>query len=150
MYVKPPAVSSTRICFRPRIAAVVIEAVADDEFVGDLEADPVGPDGDFWRRLLLQQDADFHVGGAEFLQALDDGGEGAAGVEDVVDDDDVAALEGIAHGLEAAQLAGAFGAGVAGEADAGDFAVEIDGAEEIGQEEERAVHDAEKERALAA
>jgi len=33
---------------------------------------------------------------------------------------------------------------IAGEADAGDFAVEIDGAQEVGEEEQRAVHDAEK------
>ncbi len=113
------------------MAAVVVEAVADDELVGDLEAGPVDLDGDVGL-FLLQEDADFDVGGAEFLEPRDDAGEGGAGVEDVVDDEDVAATVGVAEGLEAAQLAGAFGAGVAGEADAVDLAVEIDGAQEVG------------------
>ena len=70
-------------------------------------------------------------------------------VDDVVDDDDVAALAGVVHGFEAAELAGAFGPGVAGEPDAGDFAIELDGPQQVGEEEDRAVHDAEEERALS-
>ena len=61
------------------------------------------------------------------MQARGQGGEGVAGVEDVVDDDDVPALVGIAHGFQASELARALSAGVAGEPDAGDFdVVEVD------------------------
>ena len=130
---------------------VVIEAVADDKFVLDLETGPVGVDGDFVRAALFEEDADFHVGGAEFLQARGESGEGAAGIEDVVDDEDVAARHGFSQGVEAAYLAGAFGSGIAGEPDAGDFdVVEVDGAEKVGQKEEGAVHDAEENGAFTA
>jgi len=78
------------------VTAVVIEAVADDEVVGDLEADPVDGDGFLAGLFLLQENADFDFGGAEFLEARPDAGERGAGVVDVVDDDDAAALEGVA------------------------------------------------------
>src|ERR1700683_3488298 len=81
--------------FQAAITAVVIEAVADDKDVGDLEADPVDFDGDL-ALFLVQEDTDLDVLGAEFAQALDGAGEGMAGVEDVIDDDDFAALEGVA------------------------------------------------------
>ena len=114
--------------FQATITALVIEAIAYDELVGDFEADPIDFEGDFMATTFFEEDACFHVGGTEFAQALDDPGEGLARVEDVVDDEDMAVFEGIAQRLEAAKLAGAVGAGVAGEPDAGDLAVEIDGA----------------------
>ena len=131
------------------ILAVVVEAVADDEFVGDFEAGPVGLHGDFVASSLFEQDADFHVGRAEFLQARGEGGKGAAGVENVIDDEDVPTRDRLADDAEAADFTGARAARIAGEPDAGNFRFEIDGAEQVGEEKKRAVHDAEKEGTLA-
>jgi len=137
--------------FQTAILTFVIKAIADDEFIGDPEAGPVGLDRNFVTAALFEEDADFHVGGAKHLQARGEGGEGAAGVEDVVDDEDVAARQGFSESAQAGkavQLAGALGARVAGQPEAGDFRVEVHGAEKIGEEEERAIHDAEEEEAL--
>src|SRR5882762_7363168 len=105
------------------MASVVIKAVADDEFVGDWEAGPVGLDGDFPLAALLQEDADFDVGSTEVTQALDEGGEGVARVEDVVHNEDVTALEGLVQGVETAQATGTLRTLIAGETDTRNFRV---------------------------
>ncbi len=119
-----------------------IEAVADDEFVGDFEADEVGGEVDFAAAFFIEEDAGADAGGFQFLDDVHDDGEGFAGVEDVVDEEDVAVGEIEREAVEELRFAVGFGVvAVAGDADA----IEADGvgnlAEEVGGEEDGAVDD---------
>jgi hypothetical protein len=66
------------------VAAFVVEAVADDEFIADFEADVIGVH--FFGALFVfgEEDAGVDGGCAFFEEALGDGVEGAAGIEDVI------------------------------------------------------------------
>jgi len=75
------------------VVSVVVEAVADDEFVGDLEADIVAFDIDGAGGLFVEHDAEAEGGGFLFEDDGFDEGEGLSRVEDVVEDDDVFACE---------------------------------------------------------
>ena len=125
------------------VVAGVVESVADDEFVVDLEADVVGGDGGGALFAFAEEDAVADAGGVAFLgEAFADGVEGAAAVEDVIDDEDVLAGEVGEFDLIEGDDAGALGAAVvAGDGDGFHFQGEVDAAEEIGEEDEAAVED---------
>ena len=71
----------------------MVETVTDDELVGDIEDDVVGLDRDFAATGFAEED-----GGANGVWMMerelgDDFDERVAGIEDVVDDQDVATLQ---------------------------------------------------------
>ena len=75
------------------VALVHIEAVADDIAIGDGETDPAGGDGADPLPFFVEQYADFHPPGAELFGVVAGVGEGQAGIEDVVDEENIAAAE---------------------------------------------------------
>ena len=76
------------------VEAVVIEAVADDELVGDVEADVFGEDSGLFGDIeFVEQDACADRSGTLFHDRAAEEFEGASGVEDVINDDDMAARE---------------------------------------------------------
>lgn len=119
-----------------------IETVADDEFIGDGETHEVGLEFDLATTTFIEEHASADAGGVEFLDHGDDGGDGFAGVEDVVDEEDVAVGDVEAEAAEDLGLADGAGlVAVAGDADT----VEADGvrnfAEEVGGEEDGPVNE---------
>ena len=71
--------------------------------------------------------------------------EGEAGVQDVLDQDDVAALDGVVDVLDELDCAGGdAGAAVAGDGDEVECVVDRDGAREIGEEDGRALEHADQ------
>ena len=71
------------------VALAVVEPVADDELVGDLEAHVVHRDVDQPPRGLVEQRADPERGRALAAQVADEVVERQAGVDDVLDEQDV-------------------------------------------------------------
>lgn len=75
------------------VLALVVHAVADDEFVFDFEAYVVGLDGGGAAGLFVEEDDGAEGLGLEVVdEAVAHAGEGEAGVEDVVDEQDVFGL----------------------------------------------------------
>jgi len=68
---------------------VEVEAVADDKFVGDIEADVIYGDIYGPTRGFVEEGADFEGGGRAGQQLLAQIGEGVTAVYDVFDDEDV-------------------------------------------------------------
>ncbi len=123
------------------VALSVVEAVADDELVGDDKANVVGGDRLDAAFGFVEEDADFDFAGLEFAEAGQDAGEGLAGVKDVVDEKNVAARDVQAEFLGENEFAG-FGAGaVAGDADEVQAEWEGEAAEKIGEENNGAVEE---------
>jgi hypothetical protein len=135
---------------QPAIPPIVIKAVADDEFIGDFEANPVSFHGNFTFAAFFQEDANFYVRRPELPQALDKGGKREARVEDVVDDEDGSSRPRAVEQVKAVNKTAALGAFVTGQPDARDFGFELDGTEKIGEKKERAIHDTKKKRAFTA
>jgi len=76
--------------------------------------------------------------------------EGEAGVEDVFDDDDVLALDGVVNVLDELDGAGGdTGAAVAGDGDEVEGVVDLDGAGEIGEEDGCAFENSDEDDGLA-
>ncbi len=125
------------------VAAFVIEAVAYDEFITYFEADVICGDVFGAGAALAEEDADFDAGGVAFLEeAFFDGGEGASGVEDVVEKEDVAAFDfGELIAVENDGAAGFGAAVVGGDGDGIEVKGELDAAHEIGCEDDPAVED---------
>jgi hypothetical protein len=71
----------------------VIEAVTDDEEIGDLEADVVRADRFPAARGLLEQNTDAEAQGVGGPEAGDDVAEGLASIEDVVDNEHITSTE---------------------------------------------------------
>ena len=75
--------------------------------------------------------------------------EGEAGVEDVFDDDDVFALDGVVDVLDEFDGAGGdTGAAIAGDGDEVEGGIDVDGAGEIGEEDRGAFEDADENDGL--
>src|SRR5262245_20483287 len=72
------------------VKAVVVEAVAHDEYVGNRETDVVDPDVHLPPDDLVQEHARAHAAWSAVLERPLQGGERKARVDDVVDDEDVA------------------------------------------------------------
>src|SRR5262249_35932146 len=73
------------------VIVVVIQAIADHEDVGDDESAVIGLDGDDLAANLAEEYGGADGCGTPVLDMLDQGGEGLSGVEDVVEQQDVAA-----------------------------------------------------------
>ena len=128
---------------------VVVEAVADDEVVGDLE----GRIADVERRLQLvgldEEGADADGGGMAGAYLLDHAPHGAPRVDDVLDDDDVAAREVLVDAHHLLDLTCRRGALIGGQLDEGDLAGDGDAAHQVGREDEGAVEDGQQQRVAA-
>lgn len=119
-----------------------IETVTDDETVGDLKPHEVGFELNFTPAFFVEEDAGAHAGGILFFDQIDDDRESFPGVEDVVDEEDVAASDIEREAVKEVRFAARPGVvAVAGDADA----VEPDGigdlTKQIGGEEDGAVDD---------
>jgi len=79
--------------FEAAMTAVMIKAIPDDEFIRDGKTDPIGFDGAPARALLLQKDADPDLSGPQRAQTLRQLIQGETRIENVVDDQDPAALQ---------------------------------------------------------
>ena len=76
--------------------------------------------------------------------------EGEAGVEDVFDDDDVLAFDGVVDVFDELDGAGGdAGAAVAGDGDKVEGVVDLDGTGEVGEEDGRAFEDADEDDAVS-
>ena len=90
------------------VALVVVETVADDELVGDLTADIVGHEGDLAAAGLVEQGTGLDALGTLELEVTAEVRERSAGVDDVLDEDDVLALNVRVQILDKADDAGGF------------------------------------------
>lgn len=75
------------------VAFAVIEAVADNEFVGNFKAAIIGVDVGDAALGFVEEDGDAEVLGFALLEIVEEVFESEAGVEDVLDDDDGFAFE---------------------------------------------------------
>ncbi len=127
-----------------------VHAVADDEMVGDFEGDVVGLDGDEAALGFVEAGGDFEGGGLVLEHEAAQIGEGKAGVEDVFDEDDVLALDGVVDVLDELDGAGGdAGAAIGGDGDEVEGGVDLDGSGEIGEEDGGAFEDADEDDGLA-
>jgi hypothetical protein len=78
----------------------VVHAVADDELVRNFEAYVVGLDGDEAALGLVEAAGDLERRGLVLEHQASQVGEGEAGVEDVFDEDDVTAFDGVVDVLD--------------------------------------------------
>lgn len=131
---------------------IVVEAKADDEFVADIESDPMGACGSRSAAALAHKDTDAHGAGAEREEAGPGGREGDARIENVIDEEDVGAAEIPRRGAYAMDGAGAAGGfpDVAAEPPALEPERHREMAGQVGEEEERSVEDAEQDEVAAA
>ncbi len=122
--------------FNAAIAFGVVHAVADDELIGDFEGYVVGFDGDEATLGLVEAGGDFERCGFVLEHEAAKIAEGEAGVEDVFDDDDVFAFDGVVDVFDELDGAGGdAGAAVAGDGDEVEGVVDLDGAGEVGEED---------------
>jgi len=118
------------------IALGIVHAVADDELVRDLEGHVVGFDGDEAALRLVEAGGDLEGGGFVLEHQAAEITECKAGVEDVFDDDDVLAFDGVVNVLDELDGAGGdAGAAVAGDGDEVEGVVDADGSGEVGEED---------------
>src|SRR5699024_9747658 len=125
----------------------VVQAVAHHKVVRALEAHIVRREVGVVAHLLVEEGDGLHAlgtaGGEEVFEVL----EGEAGVDDVVDDDDVPAGDVHIHVLvELHHARGLAGGAVAGHGDEVHVDVEVDLPAEVGEEEGRALEDAHHHR----
>jgi hypothetical protein len=123
------------------VALGVIEAVTDNEKIGNLESDVMGPDDFLSASGLFEENANPEAPGAGGTKPGHDSFEGLAGVEDVVDDEDVAATEIEPHFLGEDEFAGLGFRAIAGDAKEIQFDWQGKVAEQIGEEEDRTVEE---------
>jgi hypothetical protein len=132
------------------VALGKVHAVADDELVGDLEGYIVGFDGDEATLGFVEAGGDLQRGGLVLEHQAAEVAKGEASVEDVFDDDDVLALDGVVDVLDELDgTGGDAGAAVAGDGYEVEGIVDLDGAGEIGEEDGRALEDSNKDDGLA-
>jgi len=127
-----------------------VHAVANDELVGDLEAYVVGLDGDEAAIGLVEAGGDLERGGFVLEHEAAEITESETGIEDVFDDDDVLALDGVVDVFDELDGArGDAGAAVTGDSDEVEGGVDSDGAGEIGEEDGCAFENADEDDGLA-
>ncbi len=125
---------------------VVVEAVADDEQVFDIEADVFAGGGEGGGDFFSEEDAGTEGAGAAFGDFFADEADGAAGVEDVIDDEDMLAFKIGGQGSgELGALALLSGAGVTADGDDADADFEGEFAHEVGDEDDGAGEDGDED-----
>ena len=136
--------------FDTAVAFGVVHAIADDELVGDFEGYVVGFDGNEAALGLVEAGCDFERCRLVLEHEAAQIAQREAGVEDVFDDDDVLALDGVVDVLDELDGAGGdAGAAVAGDGDEVECVVDLNGAGEVGEEDGRAFEDADEDDGLA-
>ena len=132
------------------IVVVVIESVADDEMIFDGEAEVIRRDFDLRACRFPEQDRCFQAGGLECGELSEELLQCLAGVEDVVNEQDIAPGEwGEIFEIRAECARGGAGAGVTGSLQHADLMRHAKLFHQVGQKEEAASHDAEqRERAF--
>ncbi len=131
------------------VALGEVHSVSDDELVGDLEGYVIGFDGDEAALGLVEAGGDLERGGLVLEHQAAEIAEGEAGVEDVLDDDDVLALDGVVDVLDELDGSGGdTGAAVAGDCDEVEGVIDADGAGEVSQEDGCAFEDADEDDGL--
>ena len=124
----------------------VVEAVADDEFVGHFEACEVRNDGLGAAGGLVEQRHDRHAGSALGHKVILEEVERVARVENVLDDDDIAARDVL---LEIARDLHDAGRGrrvlIGRDGDELNVTLELAGAHDVGHEDKRTLQYAEKQ-----
>ena len=132
------------------VAFCVVHAVADDELVGDFEGDVVGFDGDEAARGFVEAGCDFEGCGLVLEHEASEITEGETGVEDVFDEDDVLALDGVVDVFDEFDgSTGDFGSAVAGDRNEVEGVVDVDGASEVGEEDGCAFEDSDEDDGLS-
>jgi len=132
------------------VAFGVVHAVADDELVGDFEGYVVGFDRDEATLGLVEAGGDLKRGGLVLEHQAAEVAEGEAGVEDVFDDDDVFALDGVVDVFDELDGSGRdTGTAVAGDGDEVEGVIDADGAGEVSEEDGCAFEDAYQDNGLA-
>jgi phosphoglycolate phosphatase-like HAD superfamily hydrolase len=118
------------------VALSVVHAVTDDELIGDFEGYIVGFDGNEAALRLVEAGGDLERGGLVLEHQAAEVAKGEAGVEDVFDDDDVLAFDGVVDVLDELDGAGGdAGAAVAGDGDEVEGVIDADGSGEVGEED---------------
>src|SRR5205823_11910534 len=121
-----------------------VEAVPDDVAIFDLEAEIVDGDPGPGPRRLVQQRAELDRGGPAGGEVVEQVAHGQAGVDDVLHDQHVLALDGFGQVARALHQAGGLRRfPITGEADEVDAEWQIDGPAEVGHEDVGALQDAE-------
>ena len=132
------------------VALGIVHAVADDELVGNLEGYVVGFDGDEAALGLVEAGGDLEGGGLVLEHQAAEIAECEAGVEDVFDDDDVLAFDGVVNVLDELDGAGGdAGAAVAGDGDEVESVIDADGSGEVGEEDGCAFEDSDEDYGFA-
>jgi hypothetical protein len=119
----------------------VIKSVTDDEGIGDSEACVVGLDGVGMWDAFFEEDAGAEGFGFEATELVEDGVEGLAGIEDIVDEEDVAVVDIGGEVFGEVEWAGLGLVAVAGGADEVEGEGEVEVADEVGGEDDCAVED---------
>src|SRR6185312_7048261 len=136
--------------FDAAIALGVIHAVADHEAVGNLETDVVGLDGDEAALVLVQAGCDLQRRRLVLQHQVAEVVERKPGVEDVFDDDDVPAFDGVVDVFD--ELDGAWRnarTAVAGNGDEVEGVVDLNSAGEIREKDRRSLEDTDENNGLA-
>ena len=128
---------------------IVIQAVADDKLVADLHRLVTNLEGFVVGVGLEEEGTYLDRGGLQRLQRLEHVGDALTRVDNILDDDDVATLDGIVEADELMNLSGGCRADIGGEFHEGDFVVELDFLHQVAQEHERSVEYPQKDRRLA-
>lgn len=132
------------------VPAFVIQAVADHEHIGDIKAVVVDRHIDRARTTLGQERTDLDRLGAQLAQMLEEPRDRQSGIDDVLDDDDIASLDvGLDVTLDG-DLATGLGAFHAGQPD--ELTLDVDGhvADQVTVETVRSLQDADQDRRLLA
>ena len=130
---------------------VVVEAVADNEDVRDAEAVVVGLEGDALGSVFPEENGRFDAAGTEGLDLGHQSLESAAGVEDVVEEQNVVVGDFGEPGVVDAQLAGLSGfTTIAGGLEEADSQGLIDAADQVSEQDDAAGEDAEDQQRFVA
>jgi hypothetical protein len=119
----------------------VIKSVTDDKGVGYAEAGVVDLDWVGAVDAFFQEDADSEAAGFVAAEFFEQSVEGLAGIEDIVDEEDVSVLDIGGEFFGELEMAGLGLAAVAGGADEVEGEGEAERADEVGGEDDGAVED---------
>src|SRR5580658_2185906 len=122
--------------FQIAITFGVVEAVADDEIVGDLKTDVIGFDLLDAARGLIEERGDAQGFGLALFENAQQVGQGDAGVEYVFDHDHVQTFDAAIEIFQQADLTGTFFVfAVAGDRDEVYGSFQVDFADQVGEED---------------